>query len=349
MKYLVKMTPLEPYSFGTDQSFKFEGVKNLGKDTYYVRSKEIPEQTTVLGMLRYLILQNEGLLKTDFLYTAEEKVSMSRAIGPDSFSFAKTEPQDFGMLQNISPVFLVDRENHNYVKNPFHNKSKETGYAPMEMEAEMIPTSSGVIHLLKKKEFDAKKGYAGGYYCLYDGTIVHDLFHSMMLTGNCKNSRNNSQEDGFFKREVISLKEGYSFAVYAEAERLPERAIAYMGQKKSAFLVTAQQVEDVDLMVQIQKAFSGGKGTWMYAASDLVVSCTPTYDSFCIVEQKRLQNLETVYEEKNHTKRLKKSNKQYNLICAGSVFYDHFPLELSQKNYQKIGYNYIVQIGGLQE
>ena len=49
MQYLVKMTPLEPYCFGTDQSAPYISAENGGKGTYFIRSKALPEQTTLLG------------------------------------------------------------------------------------------------------------------------------------------------------------------------------------------------------------------------------------------------------------------------------------------------------------
>lgn len=66
MQYLVKMTPLEPYCFGTDQSAPYIGAENGGKGTYFIRSKALPEQTTLLGTLRCMILESQGLLKENF-------------------------------------------------------------------------------------------------------------------------------------------------------------------------------------------------------------------------------------------------------------------------------------------
>ena len=122
MKYLVKMTPIEPYAFGTDQTFQYHGVEATGKETYFVRSNQVPEQTTILGMLRYIVLEMEGLLNSDFHYTAEEREKMNSCIGRESFRFLQKEKQDFGMIHEISPVFLMDSKNHIYIKNPYHNK-----------------------------------------------------------------------------------------------------------------------------------------------------------------------------------------------------------------------------------
>lgn len=80
MQYLVKMTPLEPYCFGTDQSAPYIGAENGGKGTYFIRSKALPEQTTLLGTLRCMILESQGLLKENFDYTPEERQQMAHAL-----------------------------------------------------------------------------------------------------------------------------------------------------------------------------------------------------------------------------------------------------------------------------
>lgn len=46
--YKIQLTPLEPYTFGTDQGLSFAGIENSrGKESYYVLSKMVPEQTTI--------------------------------------------------------------------------------------------------------------------------------------------------------------------------------------------------------------------------------------------------------------------------------------------------------------
>lgn len=88
MNYLVKIRPLEPYAFGTDKTSAYVGAERTGEGTYLVRSKNVPEQTTLLGMLRYITLEAEGLLKTDYSYTPDERAKMKQCIGPDSFQFS---------------------------------------------------------------------------------------------------------------------------------------------------------------------------------------------------------------------------------------------------------------------
>lgn len=344
MKYLVKITPLEPYAFGDDRNFVYPGEKSTGKETYFVRSKNVPEQTSILGLLRYLILQENGLLKTDFTYSPDERLKMRECIGERSFTYLETEPQDFGWIKEVSPVFLVNANGEILVKNPFHNKAEACGYEPMPME-HGIETSHGVLSLPKAGEYDAKNGYARGYINLTTKEIRCDLFETKAVSGNRKNEKNGSDDGAFFKRELKALKDGYSFAVFTEAEKLPEKVIGYMGKKKSAFLIEATRVESTDLEQMVKECFSEGD-TWFYALSDIVLLGEQEYKEFCIVEEKYQRNLETVHDADNRLKRLRKSEIRHHLIQSGSVFYGEPQLNLDHKNAAQIGYNRIVRLGG---
>lgn len=341
MNYLVKMTPIEPYSFGGDQNFKYKDEALTGKESYFVRSKELPEQTTVLGMLRYLILQNQGLLKTSFSYDTQEKGKMDVCIGPASFAYSKKDEQDFGFIKSISPVFITNEERHIIVKNPFHNKA-DKGYDPMKM-GEETETSYGKISLPAKGEYDAKRGHAYGYINLSTGAIEEDLFKTENTVGNRKSENPKEDSDGFFKREMKVLKEGYSFAVYVEADKLPEKSIVYMGKKKSAFFVETAEGKSNQLEKTVSEYFSTGD-TWYYALSDIVLQKPMHFNQFSIVEEKYQRNLETIHE--NGRARRRKSEVRYHLIESGSVFYMDEPTFDEHKNAEQIGYNKVVKLGG---
>jgi len=347
MKYFVKMTPLEPYSFGNEQNFEYPGDNKTGKESYYVCSNNMPEQTTVLGMIRYLVLQNEGILKTSFNYTKEEREQMKKCIGTDSFSFQREEKQDFGFIKNISSIFIVNSADEILIRNPFNNTSKEQGYTPMIME-DNVETSAGAIALPCKGEYDTKKGVKKGFINLATKEILSDdkLFETHIITGNRKSKINGSDEDGFFKREIKTLKDSYSFAVYVEAERLPAKAIGYMGKKKSSFLVEATEGTDTELEPRVENCFKEADGNWYYALSDVILRETPVYVDFCIVEEKYQRNLETIYSEEKYIKKTRKSPVRFSLIQSGSVFYKKCDLYVENENYKQVGYNRIVRLGG---
>ena len=107
--YLVKMTPLEPYAFGTDMKAAYPNEAKTGKESYIIKSNLLPEQTTILGMLRCLVLQHEGVFHADMKYSDEEREKMSSLIGTRSFDFSyrRDKPQQFGIIRKISPVFVI--------------------------------------------------------------------------------------------------------------------------------------------------------------------------------------------------------------------------------------------------
>lgn len=351
MKQLVKMTPIEPYAFGTDQKFQYPDQKSTGKESYFVKSRTVPEQTTILGMLRFMILSKKGILRSDFQYNEEQRIQMARCIGSDSFRFGQ-EKQDFGYIHSISPVFLMDREGSYYVKNPFHNMEQKKGYKPMELSDETVETSFGRLRLPKEEEYHAKEGHASGYYNLDKGHIHKDLFTPMIVPGNHKNDKT-SDDDCFFKRELICLKKGYCFAVFVDADELFQTDIVSMGLGGCRFLVTSEADREDDLESRTKAAFAGNRcgddNVWLYALSDLVIQSyhnPNTYKTFCIVEQKQMRNLETRYTEQIRHRKLRLSERQMNMIQSGSVFFERCDLDIDNENCRQIGYNRIVKLGG---
>ena len=204
------------------------------------------------------------------------------------------------------------------------------------------------FQLSMQDEYNAKEGYADGYYDLSSGRIYRDLFKKIITTGNRKNRRpgQTNKDDCFYKRELICLKENFAFGLYVHADKLPERAVVYMGQKKSAFLVSAEISNDLPLAEQVEEAFAKCSGKWQYALSDLIVDDLWQTKDFFIAEEKQLRNLETIYQEKKHVGRLRKSSRRFNFVQRGSVFYGLEGPVMSNENSQQIGYNYIVQLGG---
>ena len=354
MKYLIKLTPLEPYAFGTEQGFEYPDESGLGKNSYFVTSGLMPEQTTIWGMLRFWLLSNEGLLHSDFCYTPEEQKKIDLLIGTESFNFQAKETQCFGKLVSISPLFLLNNKNEILIKNPFCNKSQDK-YSPIKMSDSQVATSEGVIRLPEKDEYNAKYGYAEGFINLKTMKVENDLFEVHLISGNRKNNKNDSDEDCYFKREVVTFKndkKDYAFAAYLEVAddlAIPESEIVYMGHKQSAFRLEAFKAEhDEELSVQVEKAFDGvSTEPWQCALSDLYVSeGSFDLDTFSIIEEKYLRNLETKYSESGQLKKIRKSNVRYSLVRSGSVFFEHCPLNLENEQVKRLGYNQVVQLGG---
>lgn len=350
--YLVRMKPLEPFTFGGEKGFGFGGE---GNTSYYQTSKEQPEQTTILGMLRYIALENKGLRKEFTCYTEEDRDKIAQLVGRESFSFEK-DTFEFGALKSVSPVFVVDgktkeSETSYHIRNPLCNLG-EKNHSFMRMTEEEVVTSNGKIRLPVEEDYNTKTALKYGYVCIgskekTESRYVGSLTQKDSLPGNRKNG-GLTDEDGFFRREVVYFKKEYkdfAFAVFVQCEEnlLPHNTVAHMGLKKSAFMVTTTEVEQDDLEERIQKAFSTGD-EWYYALSDMMPM--DTIKTFSIVSKKQVRNLRTRIDQGSYQNVVRRDKIQYNLIAAGSVFYKEKPELQTNDNLEKVGYNCLIKIGG---
>lgn len=348
--YKVNIKPLELYTFGTEVGAKFDGVQTNTRESYIITSNIVPDQTTLLGTLRYIVLQMQGLLNLDYDYDGKESL-LKDAIGGSSFIFGPTV-QDFGMIKKLSPVFLR-KVDEIYIANPFHNCGKDE-YTPMQMMGP-VKTSSGDIHIPVKDKvigYDAKEGHGSGYIGIDSKKIVSTdkIFKMHLLVGNQTNHSNPNNKDGFFKRETYSMDEHFCFSLYVEAEEgaFPDKTVAYMGKKQNAFLFTFEETTTTleSFKEQLENRFRESNEEWYYAFSDLYLSdCKVKYENFAFVEEKYIRNLITTVTEKDLTNRRKK-HERIHLISRGSSFYKQAPDVEKNCNCENIGYNWIIKMGG---
>ena len=359
MTYLVTFSPLEPYTFGTDQSFTYEGADKTGQESYLAASNQLPEQTMLLGALRYMALQKAGLLHTDFSYTPAEQERIRACIGPESFRFQKPD-QSFGVIHALSPLFLVNREKQTVlIPNPFHNRASKSGYQPMQLGAP-IRCGEGEIRLPLAEEYKAKKGYASGFLELGSRDVYSELFQKHLITGNQEVMEEDEREQAFFRRERYALDKDYAFAVLAEtaADALPTDCVVYMGVKRAAFRARVcpaeafpafqgQAAESPSALLKgLVEAELNTGDAWYYALSDLIAPPGFRLGSFSIVEEKSLRNIETKLGETRLLHRRRRSPIRWHLIRAGSVFSGQAPMLEKNAAAESIGYNVICNLGG---
>jgi CRISPR-associated protein Cmr3 len=112
--FLIKLTPLGPFFFGGKKRSEAETETD-----YYLKSRFFPQQTTVLGMLRQeLLMQNKV-----FPLNEKNREKAGRLIGQNSFNPEEKEnEQDFGVIREISPLFLVKEEKkHRNIKTTYYH------------------------------------------------------------------------------------------------------------------------------------------------------------------------------------------------------------------------------------
>lgn len=345
MKYLITMRPLESFMFGTEQTFSDPGMTADRRISYIATSNQVPEQTTILGALRFMLLSKHGHVKADYSYTSEELAKNEGLIGKESFSFF-AEQQKFGAIHSISPVFLLKdggSEREYLIPTPFClvPGSGERGYEELKMSPIPAETNYGLICLPEKGAYDAKQGWCGGWYNL--NRAAHPITPGKDIFRTVTNTSNSEQQD-FFKKEMCILEKGYCFAVYADVDaELPKNFVGKMGRGFSAFHFHAEQTEEdiTALENRIEEAFSNLQGQWHYALSDLVPEEYTAPTQFCIVSQKSVRNMQT-----NLSKKSLSVSDQINLIQAGSVYYGQKPEQKLRSSAETIGYNRIIRIGG---
>lgn len=340
-KLLLKFTPLEPYFFGNEKTFSFPNAKDGGqlRNSYLIRSENIPSQTTLFGTLRYLLLPHK---KQGFCYGKTELNENGRAVGEESFSIDATK-QTFGWIQKISPLFLV-HGTEAWVPIPRNHTGGDT-YRPFANLEHMEKTSEG--EKLFTQEFDAKhySENVGGFMNVENGQLIFNtkLFSRSLRTGVAKLQ----YKDAFFKKEFISLKAGWSFAINVELSDeavLPKSpSIVSMGQNRSAFAV---EFQETSYPVQEKLALLIPRGT-IYLWGDALTG-SQIYDAclLALTETRDYRSFQTKVAEKQPGI-VEKGGEVYKLLRAGSVLYpadaDKVGALLENQNGNTIGWNTYIE------
>ncbi|BAQ13949.1 putative CRISPR-associated protein [Clostridium botulinum] len=178
-RYLVKLKPVDSFFFGGEKGFGFNNGKEPLQNNI-VKSREFPQQTSILGMIRKEILVLHGYLKEKWDYNDDEKEKNYKLIGKQSFSI-DGENQDFGIINSISPVFIIQEtkgsdkflikipKDHNV--NNRHNK-----YNPFKFNNDKGNCLKVKTNLAEEVylpiDFEAKKGLSEDFIDIQTGDIV---------------------------------------------------------------------------------------------------------------------------------------------------------------------------------
>lgn len=356
--YRIKLTPLEPYFFGGEKIFYYgdEDKRSVIKRSYYIRSENTPSQTTLFGVLRYLGIRRK---RSDYKIDGDDIAN----IGKESFKYDKAD-QEFGRIVKISPLYIMDENQALFARTPMDYKVNIKGnknYKPFKLSDKMIKTSCGKRIFPLDGEYDAKCGIADSYMNTSNGNIEDELFESVEKVGINIDRKREKNKDSFFKMEYKRLKQGYSFAFFAElkdnffeSDSMHDR-IVYMGSKKSTFAVEISKEE----------AFP----QWSISADNLNDDFKKIYlESDCMIDEAGMQVIQekmlfgvngyitareftTNYESTDQRKRFHKTENLYRLLKAGSIFVireedvESVKEVFTNMHYETVGYNNI-KIGG---
>lgn len=341
--YHFRLVPLGKFFFGNERTF------GQGAETnYLVRSNAFPQQTTLLGMLRYELLKLENKLPL----SASNQEEIINLIGEGSFNHTKTRA--FGNVLRLSPVMLNNGQNDWQIAA--RNLEYPIGQFGTE-KALLFSWNAGKLEGYARKQpvgsiFDHKKYYQtqlitlnGSQQKPQSEVLIEDS-----QIGITKPDRGQTEEKGFYKQYFYRMKKGWAFSFFAEFSKAFswQSTTVFIGADRSAFRL---EVKKSTWPVTFEKNDTPStKATRVTLLSDayllnpyqLYASC-----HFAVADTTDFRYLQT--EVKNgYTPGQKpvKTNQKLYLLQRGSVLFpsDWTKLleQLNNSAFQNIGYNHYI-------
>ena len=281
--------------------------------TYLVKSRQFPQQSAILGMLKKEIMTQNNLLTRQLKGEWVEPKNKQKAenlVGVEKFDIFSKSIQNFGKIKNISPMFFI--------------KNDEIFIKKVDIDS-----------------FDFEDGVLKGYKTkidIYDNFIniatnekltSDKIFKPIEKTANKKGGEENS----LFKKTSYLLNDNFKFAFYLDCDCDLKNSIITLGADRSSFKMEVKE-DNSTLNYEDKKAY-----LTLISDAYITLSLKDNCD-FAITSEISYQNLQNQKHAFKHNE-FKKSDKVY-LYEKGSVIINPSQAlidDLSNKNLQQIGYN----------
>lgn len=370
-KYIIKLTPSGRFFFGGDMTFSVgeqPDDKNKKKDfqkhnekfsSYIITSLKFPQQTSLLGMLRFLLLSNDNNIFCPICKKIKDgkKEEAKQLIGEKSFTVNEKnhEENSFGKIKRIGPCVLC-KGNEYYYQAPL-----DYGWKIVPFEGVTATFNGKSIEIPEMKDINNEKiSYSSkrGIHKCYlssNGSPLDDVFMEDRRVGIRKGINGKTEEDAFYKQIGYRLKDDCCFAFDVEVDDTInltqyKNQLVSIGADSSMFYIEIEKGSiDVCLPATYETPL---KDSW-----EKVVLLSDTYlpdtslEEFAISETKPFRFFRTTVDtEKYHIMHnWNNRSERYRLYAAGSVFFvkkgnvEYFKKCISSKReFVQIGYNIIV-------
>lgn len=367
----ITLRPLSKFFFGGDKSFGSGDDKN-----YLVKSRYFPQQTALLGLLRWEIIRQDSKL---WVGNSLNDAAATAKIGAKSFYMTGTN--DFKEIVALSPVFVWDADAEEYFmpipKDYYcHEIEVEKGMPKQhELTVNARPLSieeyRGKIYFGDSKtsenqylfpDFDPKngivnalisdKGIISEYEYDKDNAKEPYLFVKKSQIGIDKQKK----DEAFYKQTFYGLRENCSFAFFVELganHGLASHSFVHFGGEQCTFEMKVEPIANAI-------AYPVFSFTSQHTGLEKIVLQSDAYLSLDIYKYCKLCST-TPISFQNHiteigkTKQFfnlsksasdKQSSNQYQFVERGSVFFceiaqiANLEKELDNSEMQKIGYNH---------
>ncbi|MEM7571692.1 MAG: hypothetical protein AAF433_02275 [Bacteroidota bacterium] len=213
----ISLRPHGRFFFGGETIFG-QGDDDERRRSYLVKSEILPQQSSLLGMLRYLLLRENKLLYQAGSWPDQEKTV--KLVGRKGFSFNPAEPsaknESFGIIKGISPLRISDGTDF-WDLVPLDQGEGKYGPLKWKRPAQRDWQLAGL---------DAKQGLEVKFRAgAKKARSLTELFPAQTLTGNRVTNRHYrpaesggaADEEGLFRQTFRrSVRGSYHAAIVAE-------------------------------------------------------------------------------------------------------------------------------------
>lgn len=308
------------FFFGGDMTFTVNG-KDTDFTSYIIRSNKLPQQTSLLGMLRFLVLRNDKEVFDNSSQSITDRKGATALIGAKSFEMSGSEGS-FGVIKNISPCFIQAKvENDKWVTLSLESKDAKLKVDFSESTKAVL---NGVEVDIPQTDYNPKESHKTSYntkgcnLTIKESEIfVEDISNGINRDIHTGKTENNA----LFKQVSYRMKEGFRFAFYAEVDL--DKLMDYNGQVVSVGADNSQFVIGIKNCEQQEEKEPRG---------NVVTLLSPAYLTKLDLLSVRFAITETIpfrcmKTETNDVESYNKRNQIYgyseklSLYDTGSVFY----------------------------
>lgn len=234
------------FFFGGDMTFTVDG-KDTDFTSYIIRSNKFPQQTSLLGMLRFLILRNDPKVFDSASQSITDREGAKALIGAKSFE-ASGEKGSYGVIKSISPCFVqAKEEGDKWTALLLEPKAAQIKVDFSESTKAML---NGVEVDIPQTNYDSKKYYETFYKVKGGNQEIKEseIFIEDISNGINRNIHTGKTDDNaLFKQVSYRIKERYRFAFYAEVDLDKivgyNRQIVSVGADNSQFIIGISECE----------------------------------------------------------------------------------------------------------
>lgn len=343
--YFVEIIPTGYYFFGGERTFQTVEKDKYGDSitNYFAESNNLPQQTAVLGMLRYSLLALYDKLK-------DIQTEKDNTVGDCNFDF--TYDKSYGLIDSISPVVLFNKGTNSILtpagfdcqKYP-DQKDKETlndfvlKYMPASIPAYVrgLTSTAPILDGFEYKE-DLNQLWVDKSGKKH---LEKDIFKSSTKVGVDKAKT----EEAYYKQTLKGLKKGFSFGVWVkftdeiDVSKLHSICVPFGADQGLFKLEFRTDVENV-LVKQESDHAKGEKIVFISDAwIDEKVFENIEFGITRFTDFRFINNNKTSY----YTLHDQSKSNRFLLLQRGSVLYPKASFDhqsLINSSFYRIGYNY---------